>query len=299
MQFWVKRFENERSLDSHFDRCGSHRITSAEVDQAIFEYANERKFVTAVEIGRVMGIDRKTVGRRLKEKGLNCCRPALKIGLTPQHRAARIAFIEQNYGIDWDMVAFSDEKVFQSFTDRKNVLYRPKNHRFHPDYVQHVQRSGRITCGVWGFITAGGFGELCEISSRMNSAEYTSILDEIFIPSMHSMFGDDARNFVFMQDNAGIHTSHETMEYIRTHEINLLNNWPAKSPDMNPIENVWSKLVQNWNPDAPMNRENILNQAKEQWHACIGDTDYISNLYGSMPARFDEIIQNDGHPCSY
>lgn len=296
----MKRYENENSLDSHFHRCGRPKITSPELDQEIFDYANERKFVTATEISREMGINQRTIGRRLRERGLFCRKPALKIQLSRAQREARIAFIEANYNIDWDLVVFSDEKVYKSFSDRKKVLYRPKNHRYHPDYVQPIQRSGRITCGVWGFITAGGFGELCEISPRMDSTEYVSILNEIYLPAMHSMYGVDMRNFLFMQDNAGVHTSRETMGYIQNHqEINILNNWPAKSPDMNPIENVWAKTVYNWNINAAASRENILHAAQIQWNACIGDSDYISNLYASMPRRFNEILENDGHPCSF
>lgn len=72
-------------------------------------------------------------------------------------------------------------------------------------YVQSDQVSGRITCGIWGYITAFGPGEICETSSRMDSCDYTGILEHVYIPTMNMMFGENATaQFEFMQDNAGI-----------------------------------------------------------------------------------------------
>lgn len=288
------------SLENHFKSCGRKKITTPEIDEAIFEYVNDQKFVSATEIGDIIGVSRRTVGRRLKERGLFCRKPAIKTEMTPECRAARVAFIEQNYNIDWNMVVFSDEKTFRSYSDRKKVLYRPVNHRYHPEYIQHQKRSGRITCGVWGFITAGGFGELSEISSKMNSTEYISLLDEIYVPSMQALYGDESHNFLLMQDNASIHCSAETLRYINSRpEITVLQKWPPYSPDMNPIENVWAKMVYDWEVDATMSRQAIVNEAKLRWERCIGDSDYISNLYGSIPKRFDEILEKDGYACKY
>lgn len=196
VQLWIKRYSNDNSLETRFkNNSGRPHITSQELDTAIFEYTSDKKFVSAIEIGSVFGVHRKLVGRRLKKRGLNCHRPAMKTLFGPEHRANRIAFIEENYGRDWDRVVFSDEKVFKSYSDRKMPVYRPKNKRFAPEYIQNLNRAGRITCGVWGFITSGGFGELVPVSGRMDSVEYISILDEIYIPSIEALFGDAMNDF--------------------------------------------------------------------------------------------------------
>lgn len=92
------------------------------------------KFTTATKIAADFQVSRKTVSRRLNDRGLFCRKAALHSAeLTERHREQRIAFIEENYHLDWDKVVFSDEKTFKSYSD------------------QRVEHSGRIGCGVWGF----------------------------------------------------------------------------------------------------------------------------------------------------
>lgn len=114
-------------------------------------------------------------------------------------------------------------------------------------YVQSDQLSGRITCGVWGYITAFGPGEVCEIPRRMDSCEYTAILEHVYIPTMNMLFGANAiTQFTFMQDNARIHTSQTARAWFQSHPEIIQLQWPACSPDLNPIENIWARMVYGW-----------------------------------------------------
>lgn len=49
-------------------------------------------------------------------------------------------------------------------------------------------------------------------------------------------------DIVFQQDNASIHTAGHTRQFLRERNIPLLD-WPACSPDLNPIENLWGWLA--------------------------------------------------------
>lgn len=299
---WVKRYTTEKSLDTHFKNCHGQRKTTESLDMALVNKAKEIPFTTLrelkAEVAHRSDISLSTIRRRLIAAGLKNRIPAQQTVLTRENIRARLAFCEANRGRDWDKVVFSDEKTFQSSVNRKKSLWRPDNQRYNPRYVQSRRFSGRVTCGVWGYITFAGPGELCEIESRLNSTQYKTILEEYYIPSMKVQFQQEARNFIFMQDNSPVHKSADATLWFRTHpEIELLK-WPAYSPDLNPIENVWAEMVRLWPEAGLRNRNQIIHEAQKLWNGLRG-SDLIPKLFDSMDKRLGQVINNNGNWCKY
>lgn len=269
------------------------------MDQRIVQRVQETPFTTVTSLMEEFGgISYWTIRRRLHENGIFSFIPARQTKMTDLHREKRVQFCEENYGRDWDKVIFSDEKTFKSSSDRTVSLWRPRKQRYNPKYVQNIKLSGRITCGVWAYITSGGPGEICETTPRMNSQEYASILEDVYIPSMNALFGNEMNEFFFMQDNARIHTSAHMRTWFHSHPEIILLNWPAYSPDLNPIENLWANMIYNWPDQVYRNRNEIMNMAKTIWENFRG-TNEVQNLYGSMQNRLREVIDFNGNWCSY
>jgi hypothetical protein len=73
--------------------------------------------------------------------------------------------------------------------------------------------------------------------------------------------------------------------------------WPATSPDLNPIENLWNffqNAVLEKDPKTVAEFEVVL---KNSWWAI--SPDYIRNLYTSMTRRCNAVITAEGRMTKY
>lgn len=110
---------------------------------------------------------------------------------------------------------------------------------------------------------------------------------------------------LFQQDNARIHTTKEVQDWINEQGI-LTMQWPPYSPDLNPIEHMWSLLKHQIEREEPeLYREgasaaakaHFLQTAVKSWDTI--EQVQIHNLIGSMPARCRAVIEAGGWQTKY
>lgn len=148
---------------------------------------------------------------------------------------------------------------------------------------------------TWGAFSAAGTLEIQFTSSKMNSSDYITVLKSSLLPFLR---GAAEKEWVFQQDNASIHTSRETLAWLRANNIQFME-WPSRSPDLNPIENVWGILVRKVyaNYRTYDSVSSLKTAIVEEWENL--EQKIIENLVNSMPKRIFDVILAKGGPINY
>lgn len=144
---------------------------------------------------------------------------------------------------------------------------------------------------VWAAFEAAGTIAIAFVSTKMDSDEYQNVLDEHLTPFWQP-------GYIYMQDNASIHKSSSTLRYFAHHQIDLLD-WPACSPDLNPMENLWGLLVRDvYRNNTQYNSITALKTAILQaWNRV--DSRVLANLAMSVPRRLLEVVKASGAATKY
>ena len=85
------------------------------------------------------------------------------------------------------------------------------------------------------------------------------MFEDFMIPSAEDLYGD--ADLIFQQDLAPAHTARSTKTWFDAHAITVLD-WPANSPDLNPIENLWGILKRKMRGTRPNNKEELTASIK-------------------------------------
>ena len=149
---------------------------------------------------------------------------------------------------------------------------------------------------IWGCICYDGVGTLTAVEGNINSAKYIDILDKNLWPVVVWYF--EEKEYLSMDYDAPVHIAHTVKNYKDQNEVTSIE-WPAQSPYLNIIENIWlymKRELQKFAVDIAT-KNDLLGEIHSVWRNI--ELDYIRNLYQSITDHLDNVIKMKGRLTKY
>jgi hypothetical protein len=218
---------------------------------------------------------------------------------------------------DWKRVIWSDESsMWVGVSPRRQWVIRPPGERLNPKYVKKTFKDVHIKVMVWACFTGDRLGPLivCD-DGGIGADEYEDILfDGLFslidnileLPDDETIRVADDNTFLFMQDNALCHEAHEVLDFLAQHHVPVME-WPAQSPDLNPIENLWAALKEAFHKRflELFSHPSKSLEARYRYGEVLQEVWYnqgmklVNALVESMPKRVQAVLEANGGGTKY
>ena len=163
-------------------------------------------------------------------------------------------------------------------------------------------KSGRTSIGVWGAFCGWKKGPLVVLGDgRMNQHRYREeILAQHGLPFYQTMkeMRQGQEEVIWMEDGARYHSTKANKKWQAARSFDAMP-WPAQSPDLNPIENLWSIIKRRIS-----RKRYIIKTAEEmgiavqkEWDS-LTEADYLSCV-DSMQERVRRCLKARGGHIKY
>ena len=238
-----------------------------------------------------LSVSLRTIERHMKEREMKYRKIPKKIFLSNQHKQKRVEHIRkwicENH--DWEHTIFTDEKrfTFDGPDDWRTYMY--KNDQ---EYRVSRQCEGGGVM-VWMMVLPNDLLSFKIVEGKFNSQDYIKLLKENIMPIIKLNYGN---NFWFQEDNASVHKSKEVRNFVNVNGIKVLD-WPAKSPDLNIVEDLWNILSKTIYDGPQFHRKadltNSIKMAIDDFNST--KRHIVFDLYNSIRGRLCTVLSKHGN----
>jgi len=283
-------------------RSGRPKLTTPLEDGAILRASELNHFASNKMIRHqlALSVSEDTIGRRLDAAGLPSRIAANKIHYSDDERRKRLSFAhgyEAWTAEQWERVIFSDEVTIEGEGRKRHQrVRRPEGHRFDPEYSVHTQIYAPSQHIFACFCSRGpGFCEMYE--GKLDGKALKGLLARTLLETAGDYYDmEHGEHWWLVHDNSPQFKSREVQTWLHNNGISVLD-FPPRSPDLNPIENMWPRIHALTDKLHPTTNEAMADAFIKCWPEISLDifTDYAQ----SMPARIAAVIEADGNATKY
>ncbi|GFV79525.1 transposable element Tcb1 transposase [Trichonephila clavipes] len=191
---------------------------------------------------------------------------------------------------EWNEVVFTDEsRICLQHYDGQIRVWRHHGERMLNSCVMHRHTGPAPGIMVWGGIGYHYRTPLVRIAGTLNRKRYISeVLEPVVLPYLQRL-----ATALFQQDNARPYVKRIVQKFFVNHWIELLP-WPAFSPDISPIENMWPMVAQRLTQITPpaVTPDPLWKRVEAAWSAV--PQEHIQSLFESITRHVAAVISNNG-----
>ena len=287
----IKKFNYQyQKTQQLFPQRGRYPIIDTGIKEGIIGSVQAFPLQKLEDISDDFQVSPSKVKRILNENKIDYFTQTPIVGLDEPHKNARIQFCSKfaylNY-FEMPKIIFTDESTVR-VDEKSGGIWRERG--FHPQKEFYVKNAHPPSVMVWGGIGPFGYKTpLLRFSGRINSKKYCeSLISNNIFADIKNHFGDE---WTWQQDNAPCHSSRYTKQVLQSIFPSQLD-WPAKSPDLSPIEQVWDyikKRLEGQNFDSV---DQLFNAIQKEWNEIPNQI--LHNFYSSFLARCQVCLNKNG-----
>lgn len=299
----VKRYKRTGSVEDGKRGSRKPAFTQRE-SREIFRKVKVNPFISAPKLREQVKeefgkeVTAQTIRNYVHKAGLRGRSARKKPLISKRNRLRRLNFAREHVSRPmsfWNGILWSDETKINLFgADGGRKVWRSKGQALNPKNIIPTVKHGGGSIMVWGCMAGKGVGRLDFIDTKMNADVYVDLLDRNLKQSVREI--GLPRNFTFMQDNDPKHVSAKAKDFFKKKKVKVLD-WPAQSPDINPIEHLWDALKRKLRQTPSSNVRDLREKVRECWTKF--EPEVTQNLVNSLPRRLEAVIAANGGPTAY
>lgn len=288
---FVKRWWSDRNYGPSERHRQPYKITRS-VSKDIIRRLQAPKRVSLRNVAKATHLSLSSVQKVAKKSGLYPYHRAKSLILTAKQKQLRFNFAKEHRNFDFRQALFIDEKIaflIPKPNHKNDIIWAPKGTTVLP--APYDRHSAKIS--VAAGISFDLKSKIYQFEETLTSDLFIKIAKSTLIPAGKKIKGG---RWTLIMDGDPKHTAKKTTEFFAQNGVQVIK-LPAKSPELNAIENIWSVFAHNLEELRPNSKSSMQKAIPKAWDRVSMEA--VKNTINSISHRLELVRQSKGDHIKY